>query len=179
MAPPGSQILTVPRWFLPPSGSQIINCNYHFCNNSLFCFLHQLLSEQPWNSLSFVQVFSNGIQQISAGSKYKSNYHKNGKYNKSFGCQDHRGIARSILRLSSSKNEGGGVHLCQNSAAFMLPTTVAPAEHALATTVVLGSFSAALILLSLNDSIFSSDFASERFFARVTVSQVKVTCFQH
>ena len=85
-------------------------------------------------------------------------------------------IARSILRLSSSKNEGGHVRLCQNSVAFMLPTTAASVEHMLATTVVLGSFSAALILLSPSMIIFSSDFAAERFFA--CVSQVKATGFQ-
>ena len=58
----------------------------------------------------------------------------------------------------------------------MLPTTVAPVEQTLATKVALGSFSAALILLSPSAIVFSSDFASECFFARV--SQVKVTCFQ-
>ena len=90
---------------------------------------------------------------------------------------DHCGIARSILpRLSNSKNEGGCVCLCQNSVAFMLPTTVSPVECVLATTVALGSFSAASILLSPSNIIFSSDFAAERFFAHV--SQVKATCFQ-
>ena len=39
MAPPRSQILTVPQWFLLPSGSQIINCIYHFCNNYFFILL--------------------------------------------------------------------------------------------------------------------------------------------
>ena len=51
---------------------------------------------------------------------------------------DHCGIARSILRLSSSKNEGGRIRLFQNSVAFTLPSTAAPVE--LAATVVLGSF---------------------------------------
>ena len=78
------------------------------------------------------------------------------------------GIARSILRLSSSKNEGDRVRICQNSVAFTLPTTVAPVERTLATTVALGSFQAALILLSPSTVIFSSDFAAERFFARVS-----------
>ena len=89
---------------------------------------------------------------------------------------DHCRIAKSILQLSNSKNEGGHVHLCQNSVAFMLPTTVAAVEHMLTTTVALGSFSAALILLSPSMIIFSSDFAAECFFA--CVSQVKATCFQ-
>ena len=47
------------------------------------------------------------------------------------------------MRLSSSKNEGGRVRLCQNSVAFTLPTTVAPVKRTLATTVALGSFSTA------------------------------------
>ena len=53
---------------------------------------------------------------------------------------DHCGIARSILRLSSSKNEGGRVCLCQcqNPVAFTLPATLPPVERTLATTVVLG-----------------------------------------
>ena len=41
------------------------------------------------------------------------------------------------------------------------------------TMVVLGSFSAALILLSPSTIIFPSDFAAERFFTHV--SQVKAT----
>ena len=110
------------------SGSQIINCKIvvFATITSLFCFLHQLcfLSEQPWNSLSFIWGCSDGMQHISEGSKYKSNCRKNSNYNKSFGCQgervDHCGIAKSILWLSSSKNEGGCVRLCQNSVAFML-----------------------------------------------------------
>ena len=57
--------------------------------------------------------------------------------------------AKNILWLSSSKNEGGHVHLCQNSVAFILPATVAPVECMLVTTVLLGSFSAALVFLSL------------------------------
>ena len=39
---PRSQILTVPQWFfssITVSGSQIINCNYHFCNNYSFILL--------------------------------------------------------------------------------------------------------------------------------------------
>ena len=39
-----------------------------------------ILSEQPWNSLSFVWGFSDGIQHINEGSKYKSSCHKNGNY---------------------------------------------------------------------------------------------------
>ena len=70
--------------------------------------------------------------------------------------------------MSSSKNEGGRIRLCQNSVAFTLPTTAAPVERTLATTVALGSFSPALILLSHSTVIFSSDFAVERFFARVS-----------
>ena len=89
---------------------------------------------------------------------------------------DHCGIARSIFRLSSSKNEGDRVRFCQNSVVFTLPTTIAPVERTLATKVALGSFSAALILLSPSTIIFSSDFAAERFFVRV--SQVKSTRFQ-
>ena len=84
---------------------------------------------------------------------------------------DHCGIARFILRLSSSKNEGDRVRLCQNSVAFTLPTTVAPVERTLETTVALGSFfvfSSALIFLTPSTVIFSSDFAAERFFARVS-----------
>jgi len=81
---------------------------------------------------------------------------------------DHCGIARSILRLSSSKNEGDRVRICQNSVAFTLPTTVAPVECTLATTVALGSFQAALIFLSPSTVMFTSDFAAERFFARVS-----------
>ena len=67
-------------------------------------------------------------------------------------------------------------HLVENSVAFMLPTTVTPVVHTLATTVVRGSFSAALIFLSPSTIIFSSDFAANRFFTHVR--QVKVTCFQ-
>ena len=52
---------------------------------------------------------------------------------------DHSGIARSILQLSSSKNEGCRVRLGQNSVTFTLPTTVAPVKCMLATTVALGS----------------------------------------
>ena len=89
---------------------------------------------------------------------------------------DHCGIARSILQLSRSKNEEGRVRLCQNSVTFTLPTTVAPVKHTLVTTVVLGSFSAALILFSPSMIIFSSGSAAEHFFAHV--SQVKATCFQ-
>ena len=89
---------------------------------------------------------------------------------------DHCGTARSILRLSGSKNDGGRVRLCQNSVAFTLPTAVAPVERTLATMVALGPISAALILLLPSAIIFSSDFAAERFFARV--SQIKATCFQ-
>ena len=52
---------------------------------------------------------------------------------------DHCGVARSILLLSSSENEGGRVLPLQNSVAFTLPATVAPvAERTLATTVSLG-----------------------------------------
>ena len=59
-----------------------------------------------------------------------------------------------------------------NWVTYMLPTTVAPVECILVTTVVLGSFSAALILLSFSPwTIFSSDFAAKRFLA--CVSQVK------
>ena len=53
-------------------------------SDSLFCFIHRLfiyLSEQPWNSHSFIQGCSDGIQNISEGSKYKSNRCKNGNYN--------------------------------------------------------------------------------------------------
>ena len=32
-------------------------------------------------------LFSDGIQPISEGSKYKSNCRKNGNYNRTFGCQ--------------------------------------------------------------------------------------------
>ena len=81
---------------------------------------------------------------------------------------DHCGLAKSILRLSSSKNEGGCVRLCQISVAFTQPTTVAPVECTLATMVALGSFSAALILLPPSMIIFSSDFAAEHFFACVS-----------
>ena len=60
---------------------------------------------------------------------------------------------------------------------FTLPTTVdAQFERTLATPVALGSFSARLIFLSPSTIIFSSDFAAERFFARV--SQVKATRFE-
>ena len=76
---------------------------------------------------------------------------------------DHCGIARSFLQLNSSKNEGGRVRLCQNSVAFMLPTTDAPVELTLATTVALGSSSAALILRCPLTVIFSSDFAGKYF----------------
>ena len=115
-------------------------------------------SEQPWYSLSFVQGCSDGIQHISERSKFKSNCCKNGNYNKLFGCQggvDYCGIARFILQLSSSKNEGGYVSLCQNSFAFMLPTTVAPVKCTLVTMVALGSFFSCFnTSLSLNDNIF-------------------------
>ena len=68
---------------------------------------------------------------------------------------DHCGLAKSILRLSSSKNEGGCVRLCQNSVAFMLPTTVAPVKCTLVTMVALGSFFSCFnTSLSLNDNIF-------------------------
>ena len=129
---------------------------------------------------SFVWGCFKGIQHISEGSKYKSNCCKNGNYNKPYGCLgeeemiDHCRIARSTLRLSSSKNEGGSVYLCQNSVAFMLPTTtttVAPVECTLVTMFALGSVSVALILLSP-----SSDFIAKCFFA--CVNQLKVTCFQ-
>ena len=84
MAPPRSQILTVPQWFLLPSGSQIINCIYHFCNNYFF-----ILLPSPtffyWNSLSFIWGCSNGIQHISKESK--SNCRKNSNYSNSFGYQ--------------------------------------------------------------------------------------------
>ena len=55
-------------------------------------------------------------------------------------------------------------------------TYIAPVKCMLVTTVVLGSFSVALILLSPSTIIFSSDFAAKCFFTRV--SQVKATCFQ-
>ena len=84
-----------------------------------------------------------------------------------------KGIARSILRLSSSKNEEGHVCLCLNLVTFMIPARVAPVGRILATTVALGSFSSALILLSPSMIIFSSDFAAEH-----RVSLVKATCFQ-
>ena len=100
MALPGFWILTVPQWFLLPSGSQIINCNYPSCDNYFFILLPSLtcffigmaievwfLLEQPWNSLSFIWGCSNGIQHISEGSKYESNCRKNCNYDKSFGCQ--------------------------------------------------------------------------------------------
>ena len=61
--------------------------------------------------------------------------------------------------VNSSKNEGGRIRLCQNSVVFTLPTTVASVERTLVTTAALGSFSAALILLSPSTIIFSSDFA--------------------
>ena len=56
---------------------------------------------------------------------------------------------------------------------FTLPATVAPVQRTLATTVALGSFSAAFLSTS---TILSSDFAAERFFARI--NQVRATCFQ-
>ena len=100
MALPGLWILIVPQWFLLPSGSQIINCNYPSCNNYFFILLPSLtcffigmaieqwfLLEQPWNSLSFIWGRSNGIQHISEGSKYKSNCRKNCNYDQLFGCQ--------------------------------------------------------------------------------------------
>ena len=40
----------------------------------------------------------------------------------------------------SSKNEGGHIHLCQNSVTFTLPTTVALVKCTLVTTFALGSF---------------------------------------
>ena len=43
-----------------------------------------------------------------------------------------------------------------------------PVECMLATTVALGSFSAAVILLSPSTIIFSLDFAAERFFTCVS-----------
>ena len=75
---------------------------------------------------------------------------------------DHCGTARFVLRLSSSKNGGGRARFIQSP--FTLPTAAAPVERTLATTVALGSFSAALILISPSAIIFSSDFAAERFF---------------
>ena len=39
MAPTRSQILTVPQQFLLPSGSQVISCNYCFCDNYFFILL--------------------------------------------------------------------------------------------------------------------------------------------
>ena len=59
-----------------------------------------------------------------------------------------------FLQLSSSKNEGGRVRLCQTLVAFMLPTTVTRVERTLTTTVALRSFSAALILRSPSTIIF-------------------------
>ena len=56
---------------------------------------------------------------------------------------------------------------------FTLPTTVAPVQRTLATTVALGSFSTAFLSTS---TILSSDFAAERFVA--FINQVKATCFQ-
>ena len=56
---------------------------------------------------------------------------------------------------SSSKNEGGCVHLCQNSVTFTLPTTVTPVEWMLASTVALVIFfSCCNTSLFLNDNIF-------------------------
>ena len=54
----------------------------------------------------------------------------------------------------------------------MLPTTVA---LVLVTMVALGSFSAALILLTPAMILFSSDFAADQF---AHINQVKATCFQ-
>ena len=67
-------------------------------------------------------------------------------------------------------------HLVENSVAFTLPITVTPVVCMLVTTVVLRSFSAALIFLFPSTIIFSSAFAADHFFAHV--SQVKVTCFE-
>ena len=53
-------------------------------------------------------------------------------------------------------------------------TTVTPAECMLATMVVQGSFSAALILLSPSTITFSLDFAAKHFFAHESLA----TCFQ-
>ena len=124
MAPSRSQILTVPRWFSLPSGSQIIACNYRFCNSSLFWFLHWLLSEQPWNSLRFVRVFpmeySTSVKEASTKVIVtKTVIIINHLATTVPGRRvDHCGIATSILQLSSSKNEGGRVRLCQNSVAL-------------------------------------------------------------
>ena len=98
MALSGSLILTVPQWFLLPSGlqpKQSVVDPVFVTITSLFCFLHQLFyflnfkkkSYQPWNSLSFIRGCSDGILHITEGSKYKSKCRKNGNYNKSFDCQ--------------------------------------------------------------------------------------------
>ena len=113
--------------------------------------------------------------------KYKSNCHKSGKFNKSFGCQGKEQISRSVKLQDSFqdwavvKNRGSvftfakiQLHLCY---LIQLHTS-----RTYTTMVVLGSFSAALIILSPSVIILLFDFAAERFFTGV--SQVKVTCFQ-
>ena len=92
---------------------------------------------------------------------------------------DHCRIARSTLRLSSSKNEGGSVYLCQNSVAFMLPTTTTSTTvYSCTSQMYTSDYGCARIYFScFNTSLSpSSYFTAKCFFA--CVNQLKVTCLQ-
>ena len=128
---PGSQIVTIPQWLLLWSGSQIIDCNYHFCDNCFIILLPSPASkkkkkmlEQPWNNFSFVKGCSEGklhITIISEGSKYKSNSCKTGNYNHLAARAKSRSVWSCEIHLQprSSKNEGGcDLHIWQNSFAI-------------------------------------------------------------
>ena len=121
MAQLQSQILTIPQWFLLPSGSQIVVITIFMRITSLFYFLHQHNSKTEFCSRFVPKEYSTPVKETSTKVIH---CHKNCNYN------DHCGTVRSIL----PKNEGGCFCLCQNSLAFTLPvpTTVAPVEHTLA-----------------------------------------------
>ena len=165
MAPPGSHSHSL---FSLPSGSHIINLNYRFCHNSFFFFLFPpslrrllfyligtAMVQPQFHSIFFpLMEYNPSVKEASTNVivaktviiiNHLAAMAKSGSL---WNCN-------SILRQSSSKNEGDRVRLCQNSVAFTLPTTVAPVERTLATTVALGSFSSCFnTSLSLNGNIF-------------------------
>ena len=132
---------------------------------SLFCLLCQLFiylffigttMEQPQFCSKLFQW--NTVHHWRKQTGYKSNCCK--KFNYIIWLPGWRvnycGIARSILLVSSSKNEGGHVRLYQNSVTFTLATRVATVKHMLATMVAPGSFfSCFSTSLSLSDNIFT------------------------
>ena len=151
---------------------------------SLFCFLHQLCFYPHQNSQGTASVLFKVVQMeySTLWRKYKSNSHKSGKLNKSFGCQGKEQISGSV-ELQDPFRDWAVVKKKRQSV-----FTVAKIQLRLCcliqlhtsqtyvTTVVLGSFPAALIILSPSVVILLFDFAVEHFFTRVSL--VKATCFQ-